>query len=58
MSTSATAIMNAKFVSDLEKLQATGILRKTDTISDFWYKCTMRGYNDYLKDLAQEEDSL
>jgi len=50
--------MNAKFVSDLEKLQATGILRKTDTINDFWYKCTMRGYNDYLKDLAQEEDSL
>jgi len=58
MSTSATAVMNAKFASTLEKLQETGILHKTDTVTDFLDKCTMRGYNDYLKDLAQEEDSL
>jgi len=58
MSTSATAITNGKFVADLKRLQAAGILHKTDTVTDFLDKCTMRGYNDYLKDLAQEEDSL
>ena len=58
MPTPETTITDGKFVTDLKKLQAAGILHKTDTVTDFLDKCTMRGYNDYLKDLAQEEDSL
>ena len=58
MSTPETSISNGKFVIDLKRLQAAGILHKTDTVTDFLDKCTMRGYNDYLKDLAQEEDTL
>ena len=58
MPTPETTITDGKFVTDLKKLQAAGILHKIDTVTDFLDKCTMRGYNDYLKDLAQEEDGL